>query len=209
MFGGQNNRRGAKDRVDTGGEYTDLIRRVLYLEVDVSAFAAANPIALPLDDFFRPTAFDFFDVCDQLFCVLRGPQEPLLNLFLRDRRAAPPADPARRLLVGQDSLFFRAPIDGRLSLVRQTALQHFQKEPLVPFIVVRPVRRDFARPVIADTQPLHLSAHVRDVFFGPITRLDTTLDGSLLGRLAKAVPANRMHYVESAQALVPGERVAD
>src|SRR5580765_8728831 len=98
MFGSQDDRRGAKDRVDPGGEYPNLVRRVFYLEVEVSAFAPANPIALPLDDFFRPTAFDFFDVRDQLFRVLRSSQEPLFDLFLRDRSATAPADSARRLL---------------------------------------------------------------------------------------------------------------
>src|SRR5438874_12364580 len=39
--------------------------------------------------------------------------------------------------------------------------------------------------------------------------MNAALNRRLLCRLAKAVPADRMEHVESAQTLVPGERVAD
>ena len=71
------------------------------------------------------------------------------------------------------------------------------------------MRGDLSPPVIAHAQALKLSAHVRDVFFGPVTRLNAALDRGLLGRLAKTVPADRMQDIESAQAFVPGQRIAN
>ncbi len=70
------------------------------------------------------------------------------------------------------------------------------------------MRGDLSRPVITDAEPLHLTFHVLDILFGPVTRLNATLDRGLLRRLTKTVPANRMQHVEPAQALVPGQRVA-
>ena len=52
----------AKDRVDASGEHTDLFLKIFDSEIDIRAFAATHPIALALDDFFRPAAFNLFDV---------------------------------------------------------------------------------------------------------------------------------------------------
>src|SRR6266571_4397146 len=71
------------------------------------------------------------------------------------------------------------------------------------------MRGDLTRPVITDAEALHLAFHMRDILFGPIAWLNATLDRCLLSRLAKAVPTDRMQHVESAQSLVPGQRVAD
>ena len=94
---------------------------ILNFEIDVGAFAAAYPIALPLQNFLRPPGFDLFNAVNQLFGVLRNAQEPLLDFLLHHRGAATPADSAGRLLVGKHRLFFRAPVDRRGALVREPA----------------------------------------------------------------------------------------
>src|SRR6185369_15945184 len=66
---------------------------------------------------------------------------------------------------------------------------------------------DLARPGVTDSQSLHLTAHVRNVFLGPIAWIHAALDRSLFGRLAKTVPADRVENVEPLQAFVPGERI--
>jgi hypothetical protein len=68
---------------------------------------------------------------------------------------------------------------------------------------------DLARPVVTDSESLHLAAHVRNVFLGPIAWINAALDGRLFGRLAKAVPADRVQHVETLQTLVPGECITD
>ena len=99
MLGRHDNCGRSEDRVDARGKHADLFIMVFDFEIDVGAFAATNPVALPLQNFLRPTAFDLFNVFNQLLSVLRGAQVPLLNLFLGDRRTATPADAARRLFI--------------------------------------------------------------------------------------------------------------
>ncbi len=209
MLGRQHNRGRAKDRVNPSSKNADFFVRVLNGEFNVSAFAAANPVTLALQDLLGPAVLDLLNVADQFLGVFGNAQEPLLDLFFHHRRAATPADTSRRLFVRQDSLFLRTPVHRRLALVRQAAFQHFEKEPLVPFVIVGPVRGDFSPPVIAHAEALHLAFHVCNILFGPLTRLDAPLDRGLLGRLAETVPADRMQDIESAQPLVPGQGVAD
>src|SRR6185503_15622793 len=120
-----------------------------------------------------------------------------------------PADTTRRLFIRQHGLFFRTPVDLRDLFISQAAVEHLQKEPLVPFVVVRTVRGDLARPVVADAESLQLPAHVCDVFFGPVARVYTTLDRSLFRGLAETVPTNWVQHVEALEALEPCERIAD
>src|ERR1041384_1185854 len=111
MIGRQHDGRRTVDRVNTRGEHTNLLIAILYLEVDVRAFTAANPIALAFQNFVRPTRFNLFDVGDELFCVVRDTQEPLLQISFFDLSTATPTDSSRRLFVREHSLFFGTPVD--------------------------------------------------------------------------------------------------
>src|SRR6266850_715090 len=209
MFSGKYNSGGAEDCVDARGEHTNLLFAVLYGEIDVGPFAAPNPITLTLEHLLRPGGFDLLNIRDELFSVLRDAQKPLLQVSFFDGSAATPANPSGRLFVRKDCLFLWTPVDRGVLLVSQTTLEHFQEEPLVPFVVVRTVCRDFARPVVTDPKALQLAPHVVNVFFGPVARVHSALDCGLLSRLTKTVPADRMQHVEALQTLEPGERIAD
>src|SRR6185312_13196788 len=184
----QDDRSRSINGVDASREDTNLLIAILDGEVNVSPFAATDPIALPLQDFVWPARLDLGDIFYELFCIFSDAQEPLVQISLFNCSSAAPANPARGLLVRQHGLLFGAPVDGGSFLIRQTSLKHLEKEPLVPLIEVRPMRRDLSRPVVADSEPLQLPAHVNDVFFGPGSRIDATLDGGLLSRLTKTVP---------------------
>src|SRR5687768_8766906 len=95
----QDNGSRAVNGVDARSEHTNLFVTVLNLKIDKRAFTAADPIALPLQNLFRPTRFDLFNIGDELFRVVCDPQEPLLQIALLDRRSATPTDSAGRLLV--------------------------------------------------------------------------------------------------------------
>src|SRR6185369_12355081 len=116
---------------------------------------------------------------------------------------------SRRLLVREHSLFLRTPVDLRHLLIGQILFEHLQEEPLVPLVIVRPVRRDLARPVITDAETLQLPAHVRDVVFGPVAWIHAAFDRGLFRRLSETVPADGMQHVEALQPLEPGERITN
>src|SRR6267154_4110508 len=201
MLSRQNDRRRAIDRIDARCEHADFVVVIPNGKIDIGAFAASDPIALALQNFFGPAALDLLNVSDQIFRVFGSPQEPLFDLSFHYRRAATPANPAGRLFIRKHRLFLRAPVARRLALISQVAFEHLEKKPLVPFVILGPVRGYLSPPVIADAEPLHLTLHVRDVFFGPLTRLNAAFDRSLFGRLAETVPADRMQDVEPAQPL--------
>src|SRR5215204_5743292 len=205
MLRGQHKRRRSVDSVDTRGEHTDLLVAVLDRKLDIRAFAASDPVTLALQNFLGPTVFDLLDVGDELLGIVSDAQEPLFQIAFLDWGATAPADAARRLLVREHGLFFRAPVDLRDLLIGQTSLQHLEEEPLVPLVILRPVRRDLARPVVADAEPFHLPAHVHDVFFSPVAWVDATLDRGLFRRLTEAVPADGMQDVKTLETFAPGE----
>src|SRR5205085_10215563 len=135
--------------------------------------------------------------------------KPLLQIPLLYLSAAAPTHAARRLLVRQHCLFARAPVDLRHLAVSQTALVHFQEEPLIPFVIFGRVRSNLAPPVIAYAQTLHLTAHVPNILFCPVARVHAALDSGLLRWLPETVPATRVNHIEPTQPLVPRDRVAD
>src|SRR4030095_4405937 len=94
-------------------------------------------------------------------------EEPLLELANDHRRPAAPASAVHDLLVGEDGIAARAPIDAPAPLVREFALQHLQDQPLVPVVVVRQAGRDLTLPGVADPDALQLPLHVGDVLERP------------------------------------------
>ena len=70
----------------------------LTAEVDVSAFAASNPIALALEHLLRPGAFDLLDVRDELLGIFSDAQKPLLQVSFLDRGATAPTDASRTIV---------------------------------------------------------------------------------------------------------------
>src|SRR5689334_20796198 len=162
MFCRQHDGRRAVDSVDARGKDTYLLVAVFNCEIDERTFAASDPVALTFQNLLGPAGFDLLHVGYELFRVISDAQKPLFQISLLDRRTTTPADPARRLLVRQHGLFFGTPVDLRGFLVRESTLQHLQKEPLVPLVILRTMRGDLALPVVADAETLQLPAHVHD-----------------------------------------------
>src|SRR6266850_7719846 len=99
MFGRKHYCRGAENRIDPRCEHPNLLVAVLQREVDVSAFAAPHPIALALENFFRPGRFDLLDVFDKLFRIFSDAQEPLLEVSFLNCCSATPTHTTSGLLV--------------------------------------------------------------------------------------------------------------
>ena len=174
----------------------------------MGARAPADPVLLHLQDVLGPLP-ERGVAGEELLGVGRDPQEPLLHLLLGDGRFAAPAAAADDLLVGQDGLALRAPVDPAFLAVGQAALEHAQEDPLVPLVVVGEAGVDLAAPVVADAHALELGPHVGDVVEGPGLRMGAVLDGRVLGRHAQGVPADGVEDVGPGHALLAGDDVAD
>src|SRR4051812_10998984 len=107
---------------------------------------------------------------------MRDSQEPLLHGALFDRRSLmAPAATVHHLLIRKHRAALGTPVQHRFLAVRQAALEHFEKKPLVPAVIFGFATRDFAIPVNSETDALHLRLHVRDVAECPFPGLAASL----------------------------------
>src|SRR4030043_2381753 len=146
---------------------------------------------------------------EKLLGIGRDLQEPMVHLFVFNGRITAPAHSAGRLLVGQDRPASRAPVDPAFLAKGQAALEHLQKNPLVPLVVCRKAGVDFTGPVITITQALQLALHVGDVVEGPGLGMDAVLDRCVLGRHAQGGPADGVEGIEPLHQLEAGDDVSD
>src|SRR6185437_8504771 len=98
-----------------------VLEGIEHLEADLRALAAPDPRALRGPGRLRPV--EAVEVAEQPLRIIGYPEKPLLEQPLLDERAAPFAAPVDHLLVGKHRLVVRAPVDGRLLLEREPALE--------------------------------------------------------------------------------------
>src|SRR5437868_2839089 len=110
MLGCEHHGRDAEDRVDARREDRDHLLATFDRKSDVGAVAAPDPLALAREDSLRPSALDLGHMVEELVGVVGYAREPLLHLALDDGRLAAPAFAALRLLVREDDLLLRAPV---------------------------------------------------------------------------------------------------
>ena len=125
VFGCQQHRRRPVDRVGTGGEHLDGraggARVGVGREADVSALAAADPVALHDLDALEPV--HPVEVGKQPVGVRRDAHHPLFHRAAEDRMVAPVGSPlVGDFLVGQHRSQRRAPVDRCFAQVGQAML---------------------------------------------------------------------------------------
>jgi hypothetical protein len=121
----------------------------------------------------------------------------------------PPAPPVDHLLIGQHRRAIRTPVHLAFLAISQPALEHAQKKPLIPAVVVRQAGRDFRRPVEPHPQPLKLALHGGNIGQRPLARRNIVLERRILRRQPKRVPPHGVHHVVAAHPHVPRQRVAN
>ncbi len=198
----------AEEGVGPGREHGDGPLATLEREADLRAGAPADPVPLHRDHALGPPA-QAVEVTQQLVGVRRDAEEPLLQLPVLDGSVAPPASPVHHLLVREDRPAGRAPVDDAALAVGEPALEHAQEEELLPAVVARVARRDLAIPVVRETEPAQLEAHVVDVVVRPAGGVRAVLDRRVLGRQAEGVPPDRMQDAEAGHAPLPRDHVTD
>ena len=207
MLGGEHEEGGAEEGVRAGGEDREVEVEVLAAEDHLGALRAADPVALHRDHVLGP-GLEQLEVVEQPLRVLGDPEEPLLELPQLDERAAALAVPVDHLLVRQDGLVLRAPVDGRLAALREPALVELEEDPLRPAVVAGLVGAELARPVDRDAPAHELLAEGRDGLLGRLPRMLAGLDRVVLGRQPEGVIAHRVHDAVAAAAPEVGDGVA-
>src|SRR5882757_1287432 len=171
MRGGEDDGACAVDGVDARGENLDGLDagNIGYREPDTRADGFADPIALHGDDAIGPGAFEFFQIFKELIGVVSGLQKPLLDFTGLDERVfvAPAVTAVDDLLVGQHGAALRAPVDAALLAIGEATLEHAQKKPLIPTIVLRIAGGDFAAPVVTEAEAAQHALKFVNVVAGP------------------------------------------
>ncbi len=172
------------------------------------ALGAAYPVALHGAHLLGPV-LQLVYVGQQFLGVGGDAEEPLVYLAPLHRVVAAPAAAVHHLLVGQHRLVGFAPVDLGLFLVGQALLEQAGEEPLLPAVVAGIAGGDFPVPVVGEAQLAQLFAHVVDILRGPLGGRHIVLDGGVLRRQAKGIPAHGLQHVPALHALVAGDDVGD
>src|SRR3954452_19339682 len=94
---------------------------------------------------------------EQLARVVGDAEEPLLEKSLLDREATALAMPGDDLLVCEHGLVVGAPVHRPGLLVRQTALEQLEEDPLRPLVVRGVRRRELVTPIDHQAGALQLA----------------------------------------------------
>src|SRR5882757_7383439 len=171
MGGSEDDGTCAIDGVDARGENLDGLdaSNIGYGKPHARANGFADPIALHGDDAVGPGAFEFFQIFKELIGVVSGLEEPLLDFAGLDEGVfvAPAVAAVDDLLVGQHGAAFGAPVDPALFAIGEAALEHAQKKPLIPTIVLGIAGGDFAAPIVTETEATENALKFIDVVSRP------------------------------------------
>ena len=216
VLGSQDKEGDAKKGIGTRGEDGDLALIALdglailvaQGKVDLGALGATDPVGLHLLDALGP-AGELLQVVEQLLGVLGDLEVPLLKVALLRLGAAAPAFTLSDLLVGQNGLAGRTPVDRVLLAVDQALFPQLLKDPLTPTVVVGAAGLDHAIQIVGEAHALHRGERLVHVLIRPGSSLRVVLDGGVLGGQAKGVKADGVQHVVAAHAGLTGHGIAD
>ncbi len=212
MIGGNRQEGSAKQRVRTRRVNRDVVktfrRRCGHcLPAQRQAFRLADPVLLHQPDLFRPL-IQLVQRVQQILAEIGDAEEPLRQLALLDQRAGAPAATVNHLLIGQNRMIDRVPVDLGLLAIDQALLHEVDEQRLLTVVVIHVAGRKFAAPVQRQSHGLQLATHGGDVLVGPVLRVNLVLHGSVFRRHAKGIPTHGMQHIIAARALVAGNHIA-
>ena len=196
----------AEQRINTGGVDGNVVSDA-GLEGDLGAGGAADPVFLLRLDALDVVQSLQIEIVDQAVGILCDAEHPLALFLADDRRAAALAHALDDLLVCQNALAARTPVDGHGGLIGKAVLVHLQEDPLRPAVVIRVGGIDHAVPVEAVAQHFELAREVFDVPLGDDGGMDVILDGEILGRQAEGVKADRVEDIVALHPLFAADDV--
>ena len=134
MLRRQHEERRAEQRVRPRREDGHVLVQLVDAKEDLRALRATDPVALDRLRPLRPLAALGQVVLEQLVCVVRDLEEPLLEVPRLHLCSATLAVAVDDVLVRDDRLVVRAPVDRRRLPVREAALEELQEQPLRPAV---------------------------------------------------------------------------
>ena len=154
MLGSDDEERRTEKRVGARREDGDVVARLLDPEENLGALGAADPVALDRLRLLGPVGAR---VLEELVGVRGRAHEPLRHVPELDLGAAALAMAVDDVLVRDDGLVVRAPVDRALAAVTEVVRDELLEEPLRPAVEGRLVRGDLALPVDRPAEALHLA----------------------------------------------------
>ncbi len=209
MLRGEAHERGPEERVLPGGIDLDHLLRSGHGKPNDGAVAFSDPVPLHGEDPLGPSRKPVTMLQD-LLGIGRDLEVPGIHL-LQDHLLVrmTPATAVFHLLLGQDGLTLPAPVDMGLLLVGQALVVHFQKNELLPSIVLGITGGQLAVPIVAEPHAFQLGAHVIDVLVCPSAGMGVVFNGCILSGQPEGVPPHGVEDVFSAHPLVAGHHIAD
>ena len=208
MLGRYGNISRAHQGIRPSGKYRQgLGGIVLGNEIDFSALATANPVALHVLNRFRP-ARHIIQFVQQLFRVVGNFKEPLSHFSPLHHRARAPTPAIYHLLVRQYGLVLWVPVHHGVFAIHHAFLVQAQKQPLLPLVVITVTGGEFPRPIHTEAQTLHLRTHVIDVVSRPLRWRDVVLYRRVFRRQTKGIPAHGVQYVVALQTTIACNHIA-
>ena len=207
MLGREDEERRAEQRVGPRGEDRVVDAELLAAERDLGTLRAPDPVALHPLDVLGPV--DRVEVGDEAVRVVGDAEEPLLELTDLHERAGALAAPVDDLLVGQDGLLDRVPVDRGLLAVGEAVLEQLQEDPLRPAVVARLVRAELARPVDRDAPLAELPLEGGDRLLRRLARMLAGADRVVLRGQAERVVAHRVQHPAAGAPVEVRDGVAD
>ena len=208
MLGSQHHECHAERRVRPGGVHAHRVVAARDAQAELGALRAADPVALHRLDPLGP--IQFVKGIEQLVRVSRDPEEPLLEVALDDQISASFAGAIRKdLLVGEDRVATRAPVDGSVLAVGQTGFEEPQEDQLVPAHVQGIVAVDLPAPVVAGSEALQAGLELLDAGLGEGAGVATALDGGVLRRQAEAVESDGAEHRVALHGPLPHQQVSE
>ena len=197
-----------KEGIRPGGKHPQGLAPRCQCEVHLDPVRAPDPVTLHGLDRIRPARHPV-KLLKQFIGIGRDPYEPLRNLAFFDNGAGTPTLAVNHLFIGEHRLVYRIPVDYGIFAVSETLFDKTGKEPLLPAVVIGLAGGDLARPVVGKAHALQLRAHMRDVLVGPLCRRHGPLDGGILSRQSKSIPAHGLQHIAPEHSLVTAHDVTD
>ena len=181
---------------------------VTNLHFEFAALGPANPVTLHDLDRVGPT-LERVELAEQFLGIVRDFQKPLGNRLALHHGTGTPAPAVHDLLIGQNGLVNRIPVDLRVFSVGHALLHQPGEHQLLPAVIVGLAGGDLSRPVVSKPHAVELRAHMFDVLVGPAGGRRPVLDGRVLGRQAKSVPTHGLQDILAQHSMVAADDVTN